>query len=370
MQLSNIISRIRGESQTVGIDIGHRLIKVAVVAHKPGEKGELLALEQELLPDGVLVDNEIKNAAVLIEKLQTVLNRALPLGLNGDFILAINWTSGVLCDRMLVKPVPKVSENELILQAAMGRSPFDDAGNVIDYSVIEHREEGIEAMIVAAKNSALTAWVNLFQALNIKLAAIDIDAFALGNSFTASAQLAAGSDLPPEGEEDNSTLLLNFGYSKAYVAYIKDGRFSTARSIFGGAFQNLQEQMSGPLNITPEKCGEILIDPSVKIADIDDDRIKSTKEFVFEEISMKLDTALRYFSSADNYSRPSKMILSGGGANILGLDIFLADRLSLDVKVLSPFGAVQIDQNRFRGTDWAKISCIYSVALGLALRKF
>lgn len=369
MQLHNIISRIRGESKTVGVDIGHRLARVAVVGHKIGVKGTLLALEHDTIPEGVVVDNEIRNVSVLIDKVQALLAKAMPGGIEGDFAISVNWTSGILCDRILVKPVPKVPEHELILQTAMGRSPFDDAGNVLDYSILERREEGIEAMIVAAKKDGLSSWINLFQALSLKISAIDVDAFVLGNVYSATKSSADASGLPPE-DDDDSILLLNLGYSKSYAALLRNGYFNTARSILGGSLHDLQEQLSGPLGISPEKSGELLMGAGVRESGLDESKIKFATEFVFEEIAIKVDTALRYFSSSDNYRKPSKIIITGGGSNIIGLNSFLADRLELDTVQLNPFKAVQIHDNRSFGMDWDTVSSTYAVALGLALRRF
>ena len=366
MQLHKIISRIRGDSKTVGLDIGHRLIRVAVVGHRQGLKKTLLALDYDTLPEGVVVDNEIRNVPVLIDKIQALLVKSMPGGVEGDFAVSVNWTSGILCDRILVKPVPKVPENELILQAAMARSPFDDVGNVLDYSVLGHREEGIEAMIVAAKKDSLSPWINVFQALNLRLFAIDVDAFVLSNAYFAS-KTRSLSDLE---EDDEAVLLLNLGYKKSYAAFLRNERFNAARSIAGGSIQELQEQLVEPLGVPAEQCGDLLMGTEVKQAGPDASKVKSAMEYVFEEIAMKVDTALRYFSSSDNYRKPSKIIVAGGGSNIVGLIPFLANRLSLDAVRLNPFKSVQIDKKRFFGINWDTEASIYTVALGLALRRF
>jgi type IV pilus assembly protein PilM len=368
VQLGKIFSRIRGDSKTVGLDIGHRLIKVAVVGHKQDSKGTLLALERDTLPEGVIVDNEIRNVSTLMDKVQALLNKAMPHGVEGDFAVSVNWTSGILCDRILVKPVPKVPENELILQAAMGRSPFDDVGNVLDYSILDYREEGIEATIVAAKKDSLSPWINLFHALNLRLFAIDVDAFVLSNAYFASKTQPSPSDFD---DDDDAILLLNLGYKKSYVAFLRNERFSAARSITGGSIQELQEQLSSTLGLSTEQCNDLLMDGIDKRqAGVNESKIKSAIEYIFEEIAMKVDTALRYFSSSDNYRKPSKIIVSGGGSNIMDLIPFLADRLSLDAVRLNPFKSVQIDKNRFFGINWDAEASIYTVALGLALRRF
>jgi type IV pilus assembly protein PilM len=364
VRLGSIISRVRGDSKTVGVDIGHRLVKVAVVGHRQGSGRTLLALEHDVIPDGVVVDNEIRNVPVLIDKVQSVLYRAMPGGLNGDFVISVNWTAGILCDRILVKPVPKVPESELILQAAMGRSPFDDAGNVLDYSILGRREDGIEAMIVAAKKDGLSPWINIFQALNLKLFAIDVDAFVLSNAYFAS------KPKPSDLEEDEAVLLLNLGYKKSYAAFLLSERFNSGRSIIDGSVQELQEQLSQSLGISMDQCGDMLMGTENKQSGVDASKAKSAMDGVFEGLASKVDTALRYFSSADNYRKPTKLIVAGGGSNIVGLTPFLADRLSLEAVRLNPFKSLQIDKKRFFGMNFDTEAGIYTVAVGLALRRF
>jgi type IV pilus assembly protein PilM len=251
----------------------------------------------------------------------------------------------------------------------MRRSPFDDVGNVLDYHVLERREDGTEAMIVAAKKDSLTPWINLFHALNIRLAAIDVDAFVLCNLYYA-AKSQEGSSASSEEDDGETVLLLNIGYSRSYAAFLRDGNFNTARSILGNGIKDLQEQLTSPLGISAEQCGEVLLGFKPKDVNLDESRIKSAMEYIFEEIAMKVDTALRYFSSSDNYRKPSKMIIAGGGSGIKGLAPFLADRLSLEAVALDPFKVVKLDRNRFPGMDWKAAASIYPIALGLALRRF
>jgi type IV pilus assembly protein PilM len=341
-------------------------MKMAIVQHKQGFKGRLLALEQESIPEGVIVDNEIKNSIVLSEKVQSLLLKTSPSNLDGDFIASVNWTSGILCDRILVKYVPKVPENELILQAAMARSPFDEPNNVLDYFVVDRRDDGVEAIIVAAKKDVVSTWVDLFKTLNIKLAAIDIDAFALSNAYFLSSSQGPSDE---QHEEDDSVLLLNLGYNKSYLAFMRNGHFNTARSFIGCSIQEMLEQLSSSLKIMQDKARDLLFGNSGKELESDESGAKAAMEAVLEDIGVKVDNAIRYFSSSDNYKTASRIIIAGG-AGINGLATHLSDRFSLDVFPLNPFRSVQIDPVRFRRIDFNAVASVYSVALGLALRKF
>src|SRR5574344_2526415 len=72
----DFIARIRGERQTIGIDIGHYSIKVVRVHHGRGGSRRVVAADLERVPDGAVVDCEIKDPGKLLEALSRVMTRS------------------------------------------------------------------------------------------------------------------------------------------------------------------------------------------------------------------------------------------------------------------------------------------------------
>lgn len=360
MQLHDIIARLRGESLTTGLDIGHYSIKLVTIEHKRSGARRVVAADMEPLPEGAIVDNEIRNAGVLTTALNNLLDRAAPGGVRGELVVSVNWTSGILCDRISVRVDKGRNEDEAILQTAMSRSPFDDTDNVLDYEILNRKEDGtVEALVVAAKNNMLNNWASFFSNAGLKPTAIDVDAFAVCNTYFASMG---------EDAVDQSVAVFNMGEKKAHLSFIRSGVFQTARTVQSGTMDNAIQLVSRHVGLDIDACRLIL--QGKKKDGFDPDALATAMDYVCEEMSMGVEIALRYFSATDSSGRSTKVLLTGGGASLPGLAKMIGDRLSLDVQVLKPFESVEYDASLFADGNPDALANIYAPALGLAMRRF
>ena len=322
----------------------------------------LLAADLEPLPENVIVENEIRDPRTLTDSVQRLLQRALPSGQYGDLVTSVNWTSGILCDRIAVRVDKGRNEDETILQTAMSRSPFDDTDNVLDYEVVNRREDGtVEALVVAAKSNMLNSWANFLVNAGLKPAAIDVDAFAVCNAFFAS---SGGLEL------DKPVAIFNMGEKKSHLSYVKDGVFQTARNVQSGNLDNALQLVSRHMGLEPSVCRSILQGKTK--AGFDAEALQNAMEFVCEEMAMGIEIAMRYFAtSGEGSSKPACLLLTGGGASLPGLVKLLAYRLQFDVRTLQPLEGLEVEPGSVRVEgDPVALANIFAPALGLALRRF
>jgi len=363
LQLHDIIARLRGDTVTTGIDVGHYSIKLVTVEHSRSGANKLVAADLEVLPEGVVVDNEIRDSRALSEALSNLLTRAAPGGVRGDLVVSVNWTSGVLCDRVNVKLDKGRNEDEAILQSAMSRSPFDDTDNVLDYEILHRREDSsVEALVVAAKNNMLNNWASFFNIAGLKPVAIDIDAFAACNTYYSSPMSLQ--------DPEQSVVLFNMGEKKAHLSFLRGGVFQTARVVQSGSFDNALQLVSRNLGLDTAACRAIL--QGKKKDGFDPAMLQGAMEYVCEEVSMGVEIALRYFSAMDASAKQMRVLLTGGGASLPGLAQKMSERLSMPVSLLQPFDSVDYDITLLDGIggDLAAVQNIFAPALGLALRRF
>lgn len=360
MQLQDIKARLLGESQTIGLDIGHYSIKLVAVQHRRNGASRLVVADLEILPEGTIVENEIRDGKALASALDTLLARAFPSGMRGDLVVSVNWTTGVLCDRIVVKVDKNRNEDEVVLQTAMSRSPFDDTDNVLDYEVLNRREDGsLEALVVAAKNNMLNNWAVFFSNAGHKPVAIDIDAFAISNTYFASGAF----------DPEQPVAIFNIGEKKAHLSYIKGGVFQTARAVQSGSMDNAINLISRHMTMDPPACRAII--KGERKSGFEASALAGAMDYVCEEMSMGVEIALRYFSVSDSSGKPVRILLTGGGASLPGLAKSMAERLSLEVELHKPFDCVEYDPALIGGGSNLEGLCnIYAPALGLAMRRF
>lgn len=377
-----LIAKIRGERETVGIDVGHFSIKYVKVYHK--SRGEKIVVDADLepVPDGAIVNGEIqrregeattdadgkkeKDGYELLSEAMSKLMLRHPIDENVDVVASVNCgagAGGVLMDRLNVKVPKNGNEAAIILQTAQSRPPFDDQDNVIDYEVVSRENDEVKANVVAAKNGLLDSWAQFFRAKALKLSAIDVDIFGLVNAYVATASV---------DDAKQTVAIVNIGEKKMSIAFLQDGSLHSIRAMTGGSLDLLSAKLSTHLGIDAAKCHEIFEKGNLGIVDgFSEAEVEETLKIAFEDLMSQIEFGIRYFSSSEDSSELNKILLSGGGASIPGLKNYIAERTGVETDTVNPFRYVECNAGLFgEGGISLGLSNIYAPALGLAMRKF
>ena len=378
-----LIARIRGERETVGIDVGHYSIKYVKVYHDANGKSIVREVDLEPVPAGAIINGLIqrrdsddmslekggKREKDGFDKLGESFSKLLlrhPIDENVDVVASVNCGAGeggVLVDRLSIKVPKNGNEDAIIVQTAQSRPPFDDQDNVLDYEVVSREGEDVKVNVVAAKSSMLDSWAQFFTRKGIRLSAMDVDIFGLLNAFVATAS---------DEDRKKTTAIFNLGDNKMSVGFVQDGTFHSVRSMNGGSLNVIINKLTTNLDITVEKCHEMFEKNDLKVIEgVAISVIEDAMQVAFEELMSQITFGIRYFSSAED-SRPlEKILIGGGGAAVPGLLDYIAEKTGIETGTVNPFRYVECDSSVV-GKDGISIalSNIYAPALGLAMRKF
>ena len=378
-----LIARIRGERETVGIDVGHYSIKYVKVYHDANGKRIVREVDLEPVPAGSIINGLIqrrdsddltaekgaKKEKDGFDKLGEAFSKLLlrhPLDENVDVVASVNCGAGeggVLVDRLSIKVPKNGNEEAIIVQTAQSRPPFDDQDNVLDYEVVSREGDEVKVNVVAAKSSMLDSWAQFFTRKGIRLSALDVDIFGLLNSFVMTAS---------DEERKKTTAIFNIGDNKMSVGFIQDGAFHSVRSMNGGSLNVIINKLSSSLDIPAEKCHEMFEKNDLKVIEgVAISVLEDAMKVAFEELISQITFGIRYHSSAED-SRPlERILIGGGGAAVPGLLEYIAEKTGIETATVNPFRSVECDSSVVdkEGMSVA-LSNIYAPALGLAMRKF
>ncbi|SHJ42768.1 pilus assembly protein PilM [Fibrobacter sp. UWP2] len=377
-----LIAKIRGERETVGIDVGHYSIKYVKVYHNSRGGKVVVDADLEPVPEGAIVNGEIqhregdaptgedgkkeKDGAELLNEAMSRLLIRHPIDESVDVVASVNCgagAGGVLVDRLSVKVPKNGNEAAIILQTAQSRPPFDDQDNVIDYEVESRDAEEVTANVVAAKNALLDSWAQFFKSRSLKLSAMDVDIFGLVNSYMATASAE---------DAQQTAAIVNIGEKKMSIAFVQNGKFHSMRAMTGGSLDLVIAKLCTHLGVDAAKCHEIFEKGDMSIVDgFSEAEVEETLKIAFEDLMGQIEFGIRYFSSSEDSSELSKILLGGGGASIPGLKAYIAERTGIETDTVNPFRYVECDAKVFgEGGISLGLSNIYAPALGLAMRKF
>ncbi len=330
--------------QIVGVDLGH---------------SHLLVLTVEKKPDRVEISNFFlaprpESPEALSEQLKTIFAEQK---LNPHGVRTAIKTEGMVI-RILNFPQMKKSELASMLHyEAEKYIPFKASEVVMDFQILgENISKGdaqvMEVVLVAVKQSEISAFMSGFQKAGIELGVIDVDAFALANLLEYVAPETARAP----------TAFLDVGRETSSFGIVRGGRPLFIRDIsFGGGDilkllkRKLGIESSAALALTQES---LVKDPS----------LKAVAEQALSSLVNELKLSLGYYMDhAPASASVETLYVFGGGFRFFSPLNYLGKEIEISVKRPELFSKIHVQPH----LDAAKLKAnedLLPIALGLCLR--
>jgi type IV pilus assembly protein PilM len=351
----NFLQKLRGEVSTTGLDIGNHSIKLIKIRHL--RKGYYLeAAGVKELPPGTMEGSEIKNKDALIDSIATLVNQCDPSIV--EVVVAMSG-HGIISDKCTFKIEANENPEEMILWEASQRSPFDVDDITLDFKILHRKMQTseMEVLLVAAKNQIMQGYIDLLYEAGLKPVIVDVTSFAMNNCYAQESAVH-----PAVG----TVALVNIGHSATNVTFIKEGIYHSSRDIStAGDFfsKTIQRNQS----VSPEDAMNILKGRTSESAE--PEAAKQSIEYAAEELAAGIDLAFSYFRSSEKSDIIDKIVLSGGGAYISEIPAFLEKHFQTSIELSDPLSFLEYDSSLFGSIEPQKISALFTIAVGLALRK-
>lgn len=336
----------------VGVDIGSHAVKVCQLTRT--DKGyAVIALGSAVLPegavdDGTLVEPEIVGKAIsnLFSNLK-IKNKKVGISISGYSVIVKKVNLMAMDDEQL---------EEHIMAEAEQYIPFDIDDVYLDFQSLKPNKETadrIDVMLVAAKKEVVDDYLDMLDNIGLQSVLVDVDGFALENTFECS------------GAQDENVALVDIGASKMNINIISKGLSVVARDIVVGSRQ-LTEQIQASLDIDFDEAEAIKLgqSPAGENQQLIEDIFSATCTQWVLEIKKAID-----LYHANNPDAPlQKLVLSGGGAKVLGLTDFLAHETGLAVELFNPFKQMSSNSKKIDADYLSSIGPEMAIATGIAIR--
>lgn len=359
--LDDIISNLKdtlklGKQGIIGVDLGQNSIKIAQVAAASGKKLKLLKFNMALLPEGVIVEDEIQNEAEIVKILKNLLNtskidlESCAIGLKGPNTITKRLT--------LAGGTPQEIEDQVVWEAEQ-YIPFDIETATLGFDNMGVNEGGgVDIIFASAKNEIISRFKNLIEQSGLRVKIVDMDVTAAVNVF----ELAAASRLENPNE---SYMLLEIGAQKTSFVIYKNKKvfFTKEMNLGGGAItEEIQRQMGVKYSEAEDlkKSGDEKGNLPEEILKI----IENVLNIFLQEIQKTYEF---YVSSTSDQSLAGCYI-TGGGSQIPGLVEGLETILGVAVNNLDVLSILEIDPKDAANWNLKDINHSGTVAIGLAMR--
>jgi type IV pilus assembly protein PilM len=343
----------RKSGQLVGLDIGSSSIKA--VELKAGRTGyELVSFGLEPLAQDTVVDGAIMDApqvAAAISKVfeqQKIKTKNVATSVSGHSVIVKRVTLPLMTEEELYDRIPSEASQHI---------PFDIADVNLSYQLLESMDSQMDVLLVAVKKDKILNHTNVLAQAGKTPVVVDIDAFALQNSFEVNYEPDAG----------QTVALLNIGASVMNIDIVRGGvpLFTRDVSVGGNQYTDaLQKELD--LNFDDAerlKKGETL-------ASVSEDQRAQILRSVSDILTLEIQKTFDFFRATASGENIQRIVMAGGTARVPGLIDLLREEFAMPVEELYPFRKIVPNPSRHGEEQIREMAPRLAIAVGLALRSF
>lgn len=340
------------EELVIGIDIGSHAVKVCQLK-RTDKAYAVVNLGSATLPEGVIDDGTLNDPDVVgkviteLFKNLKIKKKKIGFSISGYSVIVKKVNLAVMSEEELEEHIQTEAEQYI---------PFDIDDVYLDFQDLKTNDadsERTDVMLVAAKKEIVNDYLEMFENLKLKPVIVDVDGFALENTYEYNY---------PKNE---NVALVDIGASKMNINIISKGVSVVARDIVVGSRQ-LTEQIQAVFDLEFEEAEALKlghIPAGDKQEDIADIFSTTCTQWVLE-IKKAID--LYHANHAD--APLTRLVLSGGGAKVFGLLDFLANETNLPVELFNPFKNMTVNSKKIDPDYLKNVGPEMAIATGIAIR--
>ena len=245
---------------------------------------------------------------------------------------------------------------EYIHEEAGQYIPFDIEDVYLDFQDLKTNTEEYDrtdVMLVAAKKDVVDSYLGMLRSAGLLAVIVDVDGFALENSYEFSSSTA------------DDIALVDIGASKMSINVISQGSSVLARDVILGSRQ-LTEQIQNKFDLEFDDAEALklgLVPAEEKQSDLDEIFVNTCTQWALE-----VRKAIDLYYTNNPEGNLKKLVLSGGGARVKGLREFLTEETGIPAGLFNPFARVSVDHQKIDADYLKYIAPEMAICTGLAVR--
>lgn len=348
MKLFDFFSK---KTSGLGLDLGSTWIKLVKISPHP-DGCTLKGVVRSPWQPG---DND-SNAATA-KKIQTIWTQ---LGLKDSVAISSLAGHAVIVKRVLFEAESPTALHDIVFRDARQYIPFDINDVFLDFQVLGRGEKpsSFEVLLVASKKKVVENLTDIISQANLSLSIIDVDCFALCNSFEFNY---------PEFH-DKPVYLLDIGGEQSVFCIYDHGQPAFMREVpFGGRV--ITESIASICGLSHSDAEQLKLNGPTE-------QILPLQPQIIDAISAKLASwceelqrLIGFYQASSSAARQAQHVfISGGGAMLANACSIFQKELGIEVQFHDPFRRAHIDTAHFDTDYLHAIAPQMVVPFGLSLR--
>jgi len=344
-------------SLIVGIDIGSHAVK-AVLLSQDDDGYVLEAIATEAMPRGAIIDREIQD----IDAVGKVVSK-IRKNITSSVSHAAAAVSGQTVITKVIYMDVNLSDHELASQIEIEADslipyPLDEVS--LDFEKLDINESDptkVNVLLSAARTESVEARVAALELAGFESKVIDVESYSVSRAYDLSlSQL-------PDDAKDKTVAIIDVGAAMSLFSVTDAGTHIYSRDqLFGG--EQYTRSIVSYYNYSFEEAEQAKVNNDLP------------PNYTFEVLgpfhtifTQQIRRAIQMFLTSSGKSKIDYLIVSGGSANVEGLEALFTEELGVHTVIANPFKSMTISENVDQDV-LDKTASQYMVASGLALRSF
>jgi type IV pilus assembly protein PilM len=323
----------------IGLDLGSKYIKACTVVPGNGGSYTAYAAMTEMSDDKNVLTGKIKH---LLRQLR-IKNKDTFLSVGGIDLLSRDFSMPKINRENIEKAVMYEAENSVF-------ETLDDMYS--DYQVLSSTDDKMDVLFAASPRKNIVKMMEKLSLSNLNIAGVNVDNIALTNAFV---------ELDDKRAFREAVVLVNIGDAVSNISIVDKGVLRFIRNVaFGG--KDVTCEIASIYETDIEVAEQIKRQPVIW-----DDIGLNIKNILKKSSSNLLEAIFRsmeYCVSRQKIGKVDRILLTGGGAVLRGIDNFIFDTLGIITEKWNP-----LKSDKIKCAVDSDLGCFAPVVLGLALTK-
>lgn len=347
----------RKKPPLLGLDISSTAVKLLELSQNNGRyRVESYAVEP--LPANSVVEKNIADVEAVGESIRRAVKRSgtktktAAVAVAGSSVITkvITMSANLKDDEM---------ESQIELEADQ-YIPYPLEEVNLDFEVLgpsEKNPEMVDVLLAASRSENVDTRVAALEIGGLIAKIVDVEAYALENSFALIAEQLADSGY------EQTVAVMDIGATMTTLNVLHDRKIIyTREQVFGG--KQLTEEIMRRYGLSYEEAGM-----AKRQGGLPDNYGPEVLDPFKDAMAQQVSRSLQFFFSSSQYNSVDQIILAGGSASIPGVDELIEDKIGTATSIANPFANMSLAP-RVKPQTLSNDAPALMIACGLALRSF
>ena len=340
------------EKPIFGLDIGQSTVKATQL--RGGKQGaELVGYGYAEFDPSAIEDGVITKPEKIAKVLRPLVNEIVVGKLTTDRVHTSIPTSRIFSRIIELSGIEDTDLEDAVKLEAQQYVPLNEDEMYLDFTILEHTDDDkTRVYMVAAPRNIIDSYIELFNEVGLEIYGTEPSLLSIVRAVNNAYQ------------NEKAKIIIDFGSNSSDLAIYDQSLQLTSTVATGG--NQITQTIAETLDVDKDKANEIKSRYGISKSKWQEE-LASALSPTLSSLASEIQKLLRYHHERhDDGADIEQVVIVGGGANLPGLDDFLAHLTGLDVDTCNPWDNIGVKPLQ---PPHKLETTLYTTAVGLALKE-